>query len=140
MQVENGQSAAVYLYALLTRLFDLQLKNSRENVLIEDSISRRLLQIDSMLECVSDVSLSYIADQLHLSERQVSRFIKEQYNCSFREIILEKRMNLAKELLKKKLRISEISEITGYSSTKTFRVAFTKHVGVSPGKYLKSLR
>lgn len=48
------------------------------------------------------------------------------------------RMALAKQLLRQReLAIAEIAERVGYSSVSAFGVAFTRHVGVSPGRYAK---
>ena len=46
------------------------------------------------------------------------------------------RMALAKQLLRQRESpISEIAERVGYSSVSTFGVAFTRHVGMPPGRY-----
>ena len=48
------------------------------------------------------------------------------------------RMALAKQLLRQRESpISEIAERVGYSSVSTFGVAFTRHVGMPPGRYSK---
>ncbi|CAJ0729967.1 AraC family transcriptional regulator [Ralstonia pickettii] len=49
------------------------------------------------------------------------------------------RMAMAKQLLRQgELQIAEIAERVGYSSVSSFGVAFTRHVGVPPGRYAKS--
>ena len=51
------------------------------------------------------------------------------------------RMALAKQLLRQQERpISEIAERVGYSSVSTFGVAFTRHVGMPPGRYSRAGR
>jgi len=51
------------------------------------------------------------------------------------------RMALAKQLLRQQERsISEIAERVGYSSVSTFGVAFTRHVGMPPGRYARAGR
>jgi AraC-like DNA-binding protein len=54
------------------------------------------------------------------------------------EYLLAWRMALAKQLLRRReLAIADIAERVGYSSVSTFGVAFTRHVGVPPGRYAK---
>jgi AraC-like DNA-binding protein len=48
------------------------------------------------------------------------------------------RMAIAKQLLKKReLAIADIAERVGYSSVSAFGVAFTRQIGVPPGRYAK---
>lgn len=55
------------------------------------------------------------------------------------EYLLGWRMEIAKELLRRnELTVSEIAERVGYGSSSTFCVAFSRHVGQSPGKYARS--
>jgi AraC-like DNA-binding protein len=55
------------------------------------------------------------------------------------EYLLAWRMAMAKRLLQQRdLTIAEIAERTGYSSVSTFGVAFTRHIGLPPGRYSKS--
>lgn len=54
------------------------------------------------------------------------------------EYLLAWRMAIAKRLLRQReLAIAEIAERIGYSSVSTFGVAFTRHVGLPPGRYSK---
>ena len=48
------------------------------------------------------------------------------------------RMALAKQLLRQRaVAIVDIAERVGYSSVSAFGVAFTRHVGVPPGRYAR---
>lgn len=54
------------------------------------------------------------------------------------EYLLAWRMALAKRLLRhQQTRIAEVAQRVGYSSASTFNVAFTRHVGVPPGRYAR---
>jgi AraC-like DNA-binding protein len=56
------------------------------------------------------------------------------------EYLLAWRMALAKDLLQRgTCRIVEVAERVGYHSASTFTVAFTRHVGVPPGRYTRDL-
>jgi AraC-like DNA-binding protein len=54
------------------------------------------------------------------------------------EYLLAWRMALAKNLLRRQLRgVAEVAQCVGYSSASSFSVAFTRHVGLSPGQYAR---
>ena len=54
------------------------------------------------------------------------------------EYLLAWRMALAKKLLRhSQAGLAEVAERVGYSSAGTFNVAFTRHVGVTPGRYVR---
>ncbi|WP_394792221.1 cupin domain-containing protein [Rhodoferax sp.] len=54
------------------------------------------------------------------------------------EYLLAWRMARAQQMLRQReLAIAEIAERVGYSSVSTFGVAFTRHVGMPPGRYSK---
>lgn len=55
------------------------------------------------------------------------------------EYLLAWRMALARQMLRQRaLAISAIAERVGYSSVSTFGVAFTRHVGMPPGRYSRN--
>lgn len=54
-------------------------------------------------------------------------------------MFVPRRMGLAKQLLRQRmLPIAEIAERVGYSSVGSFGVAFTRHMGVPPKRYVTS--
>ncbi|WP_199100557.1 AraC family transcriptional regulator [Dyella sp. ASV21] len=56
------------------------------------------------------------------------------------EYLLAWRMDIAKGLLRdNQLTVSEIADQVGYASASAFSVAFSRHVGTTPGKYARSL-
>ncbi len=57
------------------------------------------------------------------------------------EYLLAWRMALAKQLLRQReLSMTEIAERVGYGAISAFGVAFTRHVGIPPGRYAKGAR
>ncbi|KNC94884.1 AraC family transcriptional regulator [Trabulsiella odontotermitis] len=53
--------------------------------------------------------------------------------------LLAWRMAIAKDLLRgNELSVSEIAERVGYSSTSAFSVAFSRHVGITPGRFTRA--
>ncbi len=54
------------------------------------------------------------------------------------DYLLAWRMALAKDLLRREeAAVSEVAERVGYASASTFTIAFSRHVGVPPGRYAK---
>ncbi len=55
------------------------------------------------------------------------------------DYLLAWRMALAKRMLRARdSAIADIAERVGYSSVSTFGVAFTRHVGMPPGRYARA--
>lgn len=55
------------------------------------------------------------------------------------EYILSWRMALAKEMLRgRSAKLDEVAHRVGYSSASTFSIAFSRHVGLAPGRYARS--
>lgn len=54
------------------------------------------------------------------------------------EYLLAWRMALAKTLLRRReMAIAEVAERVGYGSASTFSTAFSRHVGLAPGRYAR---
>ena len=54
------------------------------------------------------------------------------------EYLLAWRMALAKDLLRREeIGIAEVAERVGYGSASTFSTAFSRHVGLPPGRYAR---
>jgi AraC-like DNA-binding protein len=57
------------------------------------------------------------------------------------EYVLSWRMALAKELLRAKTaKLDEVARRVGYGSGSTFSIAFSRHVGMAPGRYARNHR
>lgn len=63
------------------------------------------------------IKLSDLADELHLSERQTERLIREYTGNSFKEEVRKIRINVANQLLSSSaMTLSEVAEYVGYDS------------------------
>ena len=81
-------------------------------------------------------AMEQLADQLHLSKRQLGRLIQELYGMTFREKLLAARMDCAAWLLRTTQNSTgEIARQVGYGSEPTFYTKFKHHHGISPGQY-----
>lgn len=85
------------------------------------------------------LKLTDLASQLNLSIKQTNRILKKYYNTTFKQKLLDTRIEVAKNLLRtSNLSIQQISEEVGYANVKTFYEAFKARTGVSPSQYRKS--
>ena len=80
-----------------------------------------------------------LADQLHISTRQLDRLLQRYYNMSYREKLLDIRLTNALDfLLTTDKSIAEISELVGYSTPANFSVFIKKATGKTPSEIRNS--
>jgi len=76
-----------------------------------------------------------VATSLNMSERTLFRRLNEQ-GLSFKVILAQTRTQLAQEYLRdKRLTLSEIALLLGYSEQSAFNRAFKRETGLSPRRY-----
>ncbi len=94
--------------------------------------------IDS--NCESPFSLEDIAAYFFVSPKHVIRIFKAKYGIPPMQYALQKRIETACHLLARtQLRITEISDVLCFSSSKHFSNTFHKHMGISPSAFRKSV-
>lgn len=83
-------------------------------------------------------SLQDLADELYLCPKQVSRIIKKEYNCSFTDLVNEKRLTFACMLLKQtNLTVKQVAAMVGYEYENYFFKLFKSIYGINPTQYRK---
>lgn len=84
----------------------------------------------------SPMSLSEVAEHVHLSKNYISTLFNQVMKESFAEYLAKIRIDKAKEILRlTDYRISEVAELVGFSSEKYFSVSFKNIVGMTPKDY-----
>jgi len=79
-----------------------------------------------------DCKREELAQMLCISQRQLSRIFIQSYNMSFRERLLQTRMEMAEALRRSGgLSAEQLSERVGYSSASAFRAAYKNYFGHS---------
>ena len=81
-----------------------------------------------------------LAEELHVSQRQLSRTLKKIYGMNYREKLKEIRVEIATNFLTTtKKPVSEIAEILGYSTAAAFCKFYKSATGKSPSEVRKSV-
>src|SRR3954471_15654930 len=83
--------------------------------------------------------LEAIADQFELSSRQIRRIVHKELGVPPIQLLLSRRLLLAKQLLTETaLPITEVAFASGFSSLRRFNDAFNTRYGMPPGRLRKS--
>ena len=129
------------LFAGINR--DLVLVTSTDEVKEEPEQVKKLLQfMESEKPYLDDkLTLQKLAEQINLSEKQLSLLINQHIGKHFFDFINEFRITDAKTLLKEKsqLTVLEILYEVGFNSKSSFYTAFKKETNLTPTEYRKSI-
>jgi two-component system response regulator YesN len=83
-----------------------------------------------------ELSMELIAQNVHLNADYLTRIFKKEVGISISKYIINKKMEVAKELLIHTDRsIGEIASLVGYYNYSSFNRIFTKETGMSPQEF-----
>ena len=86
-----------------------------------------------------DLSLSHLEEKLHLNKYYISHLFSNQLGLRFNDYVNSLRISEAcRYLLNSTYSITEISELVGFNTLRTFNRAFVKQIGVSPSVFRKT--
>ena len=81
----------------------------------------------------TDLSLLDIAQQVGMSQSPFSRLFKQSTGLSRWQYVIQRRVEVAKQLLKKpELTVEKVSDRLGFASHSQFTIFFQKHTSISP--------
>ena len=126
--VKNSLSLIVMLS--LQSMLDLN-DEKKENIIdtVKDYIN---------VHYAENITLTEICEKYFYNVSYVSRKFKEVNNCSFEQYLRSVRIERACEMLVSTSKsVFEIAESCGYSSTRSFRKAFSFITGKTPTKFRK---
>ncbi|MBQ3015707.1 MAG: PocR ligand-binding domain-containing protein [Clostridia bacterium] len=111
-----------------------------ENMVRSESRKSASLIEDYVCEHLSShLSVSEVAQNLHMSVSGIYKSVKQAFGTTLGELITSKRIEKAESLLEdSSLSVSEISEAVGFSDPAHFSKSFKKQRGVSPSVFRKS--
>lgn len=112
---------------------DIQTKPNAQNGLCKNT-----MEYVKENYCDSSLSLDQIGDALGAHKNYISRLFKVVYGENLISYVEQLRIRKACELLHSStLKIEELAQMVGYTSAASFRRAFKKVKGVSPGDFRK---
>lgn len=135
----NEEIATSLLKLIFYKMYTLNTqKQNGSSTLVNESY---LLTIDAIINSFQDdINLQTIADALHLSTKQTSRIILKAYNKSLSQLLIEKRLSVACQLLRQTdSSISDIVKHVNFPSESYFYHKFKKEFGCTPYKYKKQI-
>jgi len=96
-----------------------------------------LIKIDAIINHYqNEINLKSVANELCLSTKQTSRIIKKHFKKSLSDLVTEKRLEVACNLLRHSDKsISQIVEYINFSSETYFYYQFKKYFGCTPTEY-----
>ena len=130
MILQREQLKRIYTKALM-------LKQKSEEGEQEDTFLLQLIHVIEANIPNENFNVKMLAEQLNMSQPTLYRKVKQRSDLSVIDMIRSIRISKAASLiLEKQYSIQEITEMVGYSDTRTLRKHFTEHFGVSPSKYI----
>lgn len=116
-------------------------KTNPTSSVVTDCSQDAAYMIDSFLgvNFMHNNAMPRIADQLHVSTRQLHRTIKKHYGTNYRNLLTETRLKIAVNMLSNTdMPIHEIAESLGYSSSANFSAFIKRCTGKTPSQLRKS--
>jgi two-component system response regulator YesN len=103
----------------------------------KDIVQNALTLIEN--EYMTDISLNYIADKLHVHKSYLCRLFKDEVGENIMQYILDMKIKRAKYLLANShMKLYEISDSLGFTSQQYFSYVFKKQTGSSPNEFKRT--
>ncbi len=105
---------------------------------MERNFNQKLLEV--VEDNLSDENFGpeQLAARMGISYSSLHRRVKENFNKTLSQLLREKRLELAKELLQKEdFSVAEVAYQVGFGSPSYFNKCFHEYFGVAPGEYKK---
>lgn len=130
-------------YHEITGICHLLMAHLTDFYVIDEGKNARTNIIKTATEIIKDrltdeISLSQIAEALHVSPAYLSRLFSKEMGVSFSKYIINQRLLKAVSLLcTTEMNITEIALFSGFSDANYFTRIFHREYGVSPREYRK---
>ena len=143
LSCENQYLLILSLFDILCRLIMLKPIHAERtpeetNLQRSDSDMQRYEVLDYFFnKCyMYPLTPTLVAEQLFISERQISRIVQSKYGMSFHRVLLAKRIMVAEQMLKNsEIQIQEIAQAVGFHTLDIFFREFKKKHGMTPREY-----
>jgi two-component system, response regulator YesN len=101
----------------------------------ERSVIRKVKEIIAQ-RLDQDISLQYLADQVHLNHRYLSVLFKSETGQNLSDYVTQIRIDRAKHLLKDtQIKVQDIAKLSGYPNVKYFLHVFKQNLGCTPSEF-----
>ncbi len=136
----SEQLVKIYLTELLLLLLREESKDEKGRVKIDESSFDRVLHYLEANIC-ENVSLSDIANYMHISPSTIKKLFRESTGKSFVKYFTEMKMKEAKRLFREySQNVAEVAQKLGYNDSAYFARAFRRVTHLSPTEYKKSVK
>lgn len=151
-QLDKAETLALYSaiplvskekFAALKKILLILIKSFWDDSLITHNRSMLSVKIEQfILEHIKEkLSVELLSEQFFLSKNALYRLFAQEFNTTIGGYILNKRLSLAIDALKKTdLPVTQISADCGFSDYNYFIRTFKKHVGTPPLQFRKNKR
>nr|WP_220132266.1 MULTISPECIES: AraC family transcriptional regulator [Listeria] len=153
IHLESSQRKAGYRYVVKAKLYEMLAVLERDVPRLvrdsaEDATSKsqetleKLQQIFAYVEehYQETITLGQVADHVGFSSYYFTKLFKRNMGITFMTFVNDYRLSKAKWiLLNEETPVTEVAELAGFSSVKTFHHAFKRAMGVSPLKYRRTI-
>ena len=135
----RGTAIKGYLLALLSELLGMMTLNGAGT---GDSRTLRSIVSFCIRNSSSELSLSILEENLHLSKYYISHLFSDRLGTRFNDFVNALRVSEACRLLRTEddMTVTEIATAVGFSTQRTFNRAFARQMGMSPRDYRKERR
>ena len=125
-----------YLLALFGKLLaKMELTNTTQS----ESHSLKTIVNYCTQNYTKELSLSVLEQELHISKYYISHLFSDKLHIGFNDYINSLRVSFACNYLRYSDRsITEISDLVGFGTLRTFNRAFFKQMGRTPGEYRRA--
>lgn len=132
-----GASVMKNAYTSLLLLFVNRQFRQRTSVyknMMPEYITGTMQYIGSHLD--EPLSLAALAERFHISENYLSARFKYHTGLTLRSYFLDRKISLAKQLLREGKSVTEACFLSGFNDYANFLRSFRKSTGCSPGKFV----
>jgi YesN/AraC family two-component response regulator len=125
-----------YLLALFSELLG---KMNVTGISVGDSGALRSIVAFCTRNFSENLSLSLLEEKLHLNKYYISHLFSGKLGLRFNDYVNSLRISEAcRYLVATDYSVTEISEMVGFNTLRTFNRSFTKQMGTSPSEYRKN--
>lgn len=134
--IDSIEKLKLYLWEYFLNPLNQKVKEPAESQRVTAQIVEYLNQ-----NIEQDISLEQCARHFNYNPNYLSRMFKKQFNRTYTEYVLDKKLKRCKELLSgTDLSINDISLRLGYNSPQNFIRVFKKYTLLTPGQYRNQYR